>query len=76
MPAAVDLLPVLSDAACLLPNALSLTQSLPMLPPTQSPSQHSVTNPYQNVGGGTGIGSESRAGYWHECQDREGLRLM
>jgi len=29
----------------------------------------SVTNPYQNVGGGTGVGSESRAGYWHECQD-------
>jgi len=34
-----------------------------------------VTNPYRNVGGGTGVRSESRAGYWQECQDREGLGL-
>jgi len=34
-----------------------------------------VTNPYWNVGGGTGIGSKNRAGYWHKCQDGEGLRL-
>jgi len=37
--------------------------------------QVSVTNPYQNMGGGTGVGSESRAGYWHKCQDGRGLRL-
>ena len=33
-----------------------------------------ITNPYRNVSSGTGIGSERRARYWHECRERRGTK--